>query len=194
MAAVLEGQVRFALGSTLAFRRSDLAQVGGFEAFVDYLADDYELGARIAQAGRRVEIADTVVDTFLPAYSWREFVQHQLRWARGIQQSRPWGYLGLCLTYAVPWSILALILTCGVGWSWLLLGVALLVRFASAFTIGATVLRDKQVRMLWWLIPLRDCVSFILWALAYAGRTVHWRGDQFVLKKGKLVPADGHKH
>lgn len=193
MAAALEGQVRFALGSTLAFHRRDLAQVGGFEAFVDYLADDYELGARIAQAGRRVEIADTVVETFLPAYSWREFVQHQLRWARGIQQSRPWGYLGLSLTYAVPWSILAVILTCGVGWSWLLLGVALLVRFASAFTIGNTVLRDKQVRMLWWLIPLRDCVSLILWALAYSGRTVHWRGDQFVLKKKKLVPASGHK-
>lgn len=194
MANVLEGQVRFALGSTLAFRRSDLMQLGGFEAFLDYLADDYELGVRISEAGKRVQIADSVVETFLPPYSWIDFLRHQLRWARGIRDSRPWGYLGLCLTYAVPWSILPVILAPGVGWFWLLLGIALLARFAAAFSIGDTILRDGQVRRFWWLIPLRDCVSCVIWALTYTGRTVHWRGDRFVLQKGKLVPANHHKY
>src|SRR5215471_6963790 len=66
-ARLLEGGLRFALGSTMAFRRSDLAAIGGFEVLLDYLADDYELGRRIAAEGKRIELSDVTVDTFLPA-------------------------------------------------------------------------------------------------------------------------------
>ncbi|HVO61138.1 MAG TPA: bacteriohopanetetrol glucosamine biosynthesis glycosyltransferase HpnI [Terriglobales bacterium] len=189
VANALEGEVRFALGSTLAFRRQELVQVGGFESLVDYLADDYELGARISQTGRCVQIADTVVETSLPRYSWREFVAHQLRWERGIRASRPGGYFGLCLTYVVPWAILTLLFARGMWWSWLLLAIALVVRLAAAFTVGVTVLKDPQVQRFWWLIPIRDCIALVLWAWAYTGSTVQWRGDRFVLRKGKLIPA-----
>ena len=46
--------VRFGLGSTLVFTRKALDAAGGFEPLLDYLADDYELGARIARAGFEV--------------------------------------------------------------------------------------------------------------------------------------------
>src|ERR1035437_4599692 len=48
VARQLEGGLRFGLGATLAFRRIDLERIGGFQAIVDFLADDYELGRRIA--------------------------------------------------------------------------------------------------------------------------------------------------
>src|SRR5215470_1512662 len=54
VARLIEGGIRFGLGSTLAFRRSDLNAIGGFEAFVDYLADDYELGKSIVLRGFEV--------------------------------------------------------------------------------------------------------------------------------------------
>jgi ceramide glucosyltransferase len=189
LAKTLEGQLRFGLGSTLAFRKGDLERVGGFEALVDYLADDYELGARISEIGKRVQIADTVVDTLLPRYSWREFLRHQLRWARGIRDCRPWGYLGLAVTYGVPWAALTVLLARGAWWAWVLLAVTLAARLSMAFVVSESVLGDAQVRALWWLIPLRDCIGLALWAAAYAGRTVHWRGEQFVLKNGKLTRA-----
>ncbi len=68
MARQLEG-IKFALGSTMAFRRRDLAAIGGFEALADYLADDYHLGQRIAALGLKVELSDVVVETFLPRYT-----------------------------------------------------------------------------------------------------------------------------
>lgn len=193
MANVLEREVRFGLGSTLAFRRGDLLQAGGFEAVLEYLADDYELGARIAQGGKRVQIADAVVETYLPAYSWRDFVRHQVRWARGIRDSRPWGYLGLCVTYAVPWALVALVLSGGAKWSWLLLAIALAARFSAALTVGGKVLGDGQVYKFWWLIPVRDCIALGLWAWAYTGRSVHWRGEEFLLRKGKLIASSDRK-
>jgi ceramide glucosyltransferase len=187
LAQALEGQLRFGLGSTLAFRKVDLERAGGFEALADYLADDYELGARISRTGKRLQIADTVVDTFLPRYSWREFLRHQLRWARGIRDRRPWGYLGLALTHGMPWAALAVLLARGAWWAWVLMAATLTARLCMAFIVGQSVLGDGQVRYLWWLIPVRDCIGLALWAAAYAGRTVHWRGDQFVLKNGKLT-------
>ena len=72
-ASFLEKGVRFGLGSTLAFRRNDLKAIGGFESFADYLADDYELGRRIAGLGLRVELSKEIVETFLPAYSFVGF-------------------------------------------------------------------------------------------------------------------------
>src|SRR5215471_7859458 len=112
-ARLLEGGLRFGLGSTLAFRRSDLESIGGFEALLDYLADDYELGRRIAALGKRVELSALVVETFLPPYSLRQFFEHQMRWSRTIRDARRWGYWGVSLTFALAWALLMLAVTNG---------------------------------------------------------------------------------
>ncbi len=186
----LEGGIRFGLGSTLAFRRRELEAVGGFEALVDYLADDYEMGRRIAERGLRVTLSDVVVETFLPAYTVRQFVEHQLRWGRTVRDSRRWGYLGLVLTFGFPWAVLSVVASHGAPWSWALLAAALTLRFAVALVVGWSVLSDRQVlRLLPWL-PLRDLVAALVWAASLAGRRVVWRGDSFILKDGKLARID----
>src|SRR5258706_136179 len=116
-ARLIERGLHFGLGSTLAFRRSDLQAIGGFEAMVDYLADDYEIGNRIAGLGKRIELSEVVVETFLPAYSFGEYVDHQLRWARSVRGARSWGYAGLILTFGLPWAMLALLAARGAMWA-----------------------------------------------------------------------------
>src|SRR6202167_6376665 len=113
----LEGGIRFGLGSTLVFRRSELERIGGFTSFVDYLADDYELGRRIAGLGLTVKLSDVVVETYVPSYHLREFFAHQLRWARGVRDARAEGYLGLIFTFGVAWSLLALTVSRGALWA-----------------------------------------------------------------------------
>src|SRR5207245_1748666 len=66
----IEGGLRFGLGSTLALRRHHLDSIGGFEAIADYLADDYELGRRIAEKNLKVALSESVVQTYLPAYTF----------------------------------------------------------------------------------------------------------------------------
>ena len=187
----LEGGVRFALGSTMAFRRSDLAAIGGFGSFVDYLADDYELGKRIAALGREVVVSEVIVDTFLPAYTLRQFVEHQLRWARGVRDARPGGYIGLLFTFAWQWALLAVLASHGTPLAWSLLFAALVLRFVVAWTVGWQVVRDRQVRRFLFLVPVRDTVAVAIWIASFASNTVTWRGDRFRLKNGKLtrIPA-----
>jgi ceramide glucosyltransferase len=183
----LEGAIRFGLGSTLATTKTALASIGGFEALVDELADDYELGARLSAAGYRVELVHEVVETSVPAYSLRGFCEHQLRWSRSTRDSRRWGYLGLGVTYVLPWAMLTVLATGGVLWSWSLLSLALLVRLAVALNVGVGVLHDAQVLRDVALLPLRDCFGLFFWAWSYASDVVVWRGERFRLRRGVMT-------
>jgi ceramide glucosyltransferase len=187
VARQLEGGLRFGLGSTLAFRRTDLDRIGGFPSIVDYLADDYELGKRIAGLGLRVVLSDVVVETHLPAYDLREFLAHQLRWARGVRDSRAGGYIGLVSTYGLMWAMLALVAAHAAPWSWVLLGATVFLRTAVALAVGRAVLDDRQLLGNLWLLPVRDLVAVAVWAASFAGHTVTWRGDRFELKNGRLI-------
>jgi ceramide glucosyltransferase len=187
VARLIEGGIHFGLGSTLAFRRSDLAAAGGFEALLDYLADDYEIGRRMVALGLSVELSGTVVETFLPRYDLKQFLDHQLRWARTIRDSRPGGYAGLVATFGLPWALLALICARGAGWAWALLVAVIFMRYAVALVVGRMVLQDKQVTSWLPLVPLRDFVAALVWFIGFRGRAVIWRGNSFELKDGKLV-------
>src|SRR5580692_5138433 len=183
----IEQGIRFGLGSTLAFRRRDLQAIGGFESLVDYLADDYELGSRIAALGLKVKLSDDVVETFLPRYSLRAFLDHQLRWARTVRDSRFWGYVGLGLTFGLPWAALTLILARGTAWAWALFALTAAMRVSVTLVVGKSVLRDRQVaRLLAWL-PLRDLLALLVWIASFAGHKIVWRGDRFRLENGKLI-------
>jgi ceramide glucosyltransferase len=171
----------------LAFRRADLARIGGFESLLDYLADDYELGKRIADLGLEVALSEAVVETHLPAYDLRGFISHQLRWARGVRDSRAGGYLGLVFTFGLFWSCLALVLSQRTAWVWALFGLTLLLRLAVALVVGKAVLRDAGLLRRLWLLPLRDFIAVVVWITSFAGHTVTWRGDRFTLKDGRLI-------
>jgi ceramide glucosyltransferase len=183
----LEGGIRFGLGSTLVFRRAELEKIGGFTSFVDYLADDYELGRRIAGLGLTVKLSDVVVETYVPSYHLREFFAHQLRWARGVRDARAEGYLGLIFTFGVAWSLLALAASCGELWACAAFAITLFLRLAIALFVGRGVLRDRQILKYAWLIPLRDLVAAAIWLVSLGGETVTWRGDRFRLNNGKLT-------
>lgn len=184
----IENGIHFALGSTLAMTRAALEAIGGLRPLVDYLADDFELGYRISKAGYEVVLADIVVETHLPAYSFRGFVEHQMRWARSTRDSRRLGYVGLLLTFGLPWAIFAVLLAPFSWWSWATLAAAAILRAAVALTVGIGVVHDAAVPRNLWLLPLRDLVAFWVWFASFADNKVHWRGDVFILKDGRIHP------
>jgi ceramide glucosyltransferase len=185
-ARIVENGIHFGLGSTLAFRRGDLAAIGGFESLADYLADDYELGKRISEIGLKVALSDEIVETFVPRYSFVKFIQHQLRWGRTVRGSRPWGFAGLIFTFAFPWALAAIVFSDGRPWAWGLGCAALILRMVVAMTVGRNLLKDETVVRLLWLIPVRDILAVWVWAGSFAGNTIVWRGDRFTIKNRKL--------
>jgi ceramide glucosyltransferase len=170
MVAQLIGVREFGLGSTLAFRAADLAQAGGFEAFSDYIADDYQLAKRITALGKRVVLSTCIVETSLGNATWQGVWGHQLRWARTIRMSKGGGYLGLPITQAGVWILIAALFALHPVVRWLAI-----LRILSALLSGGLVLKSPLAASFCWLAPLWDLYSFAIWIASYLGRTVRWR-------------------
>jgi ceramide glucosyltransferase len=186
VARMLEGGLRYGLGSTLAVSREALQRIGGFEALIDHLADDYELGERIFKAGYRIALTPEIVETSVPAYNWRGFCDHQLRWLRTVRDARPGGYAGLLFTNGFVLALLNVIASGLSPISLWILALVFFLRLSLAMTVGAEVLGDHQVLPHLWLLPLRDLIAFGLWIAGFAGNTIVWRGEQFEVRQGKL--------
>jgi ceramide glucosyltransferase len=179
MVARLLGVAEFALGSTMAFRKSTLDEIGGFEAISDYLADDYQLGARINALGRRIRLAGVTVVTDLGRQTWGQVWRHQVRWSRTIRVSRPSGYYGYAITHATVWALVAL----AAGYPWAALA-AIVMRLAAGQWIAKLVLRAPGGP----LMLLRDLFGFAVWVAGLLGSTVEWRGQVLRLRRdGRLV-------
>jgi ceramide glucosyltransferase len=182
----LEGGLHFGLGSTLAFPRAAAEAIGGLRVLVDYLADDHELGRMISEAGYKVVLSESVVETFLPEYSMRAMFEHQLRWARTVRDLRKFGYVGVLLTFGLPWALAAALCAGGAAWSLVLLAAVAAARFASGWLLCAAILKDRQTLGDLWLIPARDIVGVAIWFASFGGDTIVWRGERFHLKSGRL--------
>ena len=185
---VVENGIHFGLGSTLAVRREALLVAGGLEALVDQLADDYEMGARIDAAGYAIRLTSEIVETSVPAYSLSGYISHQLRWARTVRDSRRWGYVGLLFTHTLPLAALNVLASGASFLSLWLFGLAFFLRLGTAMQVGAGILADRQVLANLWLLPIRDGAGFFIWIWSFASNTIHWRGEKFTLKNGKLYP------
>ena len=180
--------MKFAFGSTILIRQTVLEKIGGLSAIADYLADDYQLGHLLAAAGYQVVLSDYVVDHVLGSCSLLESLQRQIRWARGIRVSRPWGYLGTIFTYGTVTSLLLLVATGGSVLGWVVLSLVWTTRLAMGWIVGAWCLQDLNAQRFWWLIHLRDCLSFVIWLCGFVGNTIEWRGQRLKLTKdGKLA-------
>jgi ceramide glucosyltransferase len=187
VARQLEG-VKFALGATIAISRECLAEIGGFEALADALADDFQLGKRVAARGYRVDLLPYSVKTVCACRTARGFFEHHIRWAVVIRHSRPGGYLGLLLTQGLPWSVAAALAAPSRTVAAAYLGTYLLLRVGVTFTVGVWGLRDQVARQKWWLVPLRDALAFIIWFAGFFRNRIHWRGVEYYVREGRLIP------
>lgn len=172
----------FALGATMAFRAADLRAIGGFEAIRDYLADDYQLGARITALGKRVVLSDLVVETSLGAGSWGDVWKHQTRWSRTIRVSRPAGYFGYLVTQLTFWCMVA----AAAGYREIALAgiaVRLLAAGAAMRSVGSSILPEVV------MVPFRDLFGLAVWIAGLGGRGIEWRGLRFrLLRDGRITP------
>lgn len=183
VARLLDG-MRFALGPTIAARREMLADIGGFQALKDYLAEDFVMGKLAAELGWRVILSSSVIEHHIGSQSLGPNLKHRLRWNRSTRRSRPLGYFGQVFTNPLP---LALLFCVAVPPWWPVLVVTAVFRALAARAAAIRVLHDSLTRGHWWLVPVQDAASFVLWLAAFFGNTILWRGRKYrLLRDGRF--------
>jgi ceramide glucosyltransferase len=205
----------FALGAVMTTRRKNVAAIGGFRPLANCLADDYQLGNRIARQGHRIALCPVVVDCWESPMTWRDVWKHQLRWARTIRVCQPVPYFFSILSNVTLWALVCFAVAIPrITVSTISLGpvgdmFATTFTFMLSMTVPAGVIiaitcgflrlwiaADLQTRLTrssahtnyFWLVPIKDLLQFAIWLCAFAGNRIEWRGREFKLRRdGTLV-------
>jgi ceramide glucosyltransferase len=192
MAGWMEG-ITFALGASIATTKEWLGKMGGFPVIAGTLADDYELGNRIAKADGEVVLSREAVWTMYPTQTLRSFWDHQVRWARTVRLCRPLSYVGLLFTQGLPWALLAAFVAPAHWIAGVYLLAYLVFRFAAAWTVGIWGVQDEVLRRKIWLVPLRDAVHFVVWLASFGSNRIRWGNVEYAIRKGQMVPVPDSK-
>lgn len=183
--AALTGSRSFAFGVSIAMRRAVLADIGGFHAIVNQLADDYRLGELTRRRGLRTVLSDVIVETCVDERTLSDLVRHELRWLRTIRAVRPLGYSLAGITFSLPVAALGALLASGTEPALILLAIA---GFARVM-LHCTGRRASSAVSQLWALPLADVLGFALWCWGFVTRRVHWREDCFwVARDGSVQP------
>jgi ceramide glucosyltransferase len=167
------------MGSTIALTRATLDEIGGFMAFADYLADDYEIGRAVRARGHALVIPAMGVGHTASEASARELFRHELRWTRTIRTLNPLGHLGSVVTFGFPIALIAALLLDFSWFSVAVMGVTLTARLFLKRRIDGIF--DTHAGP-YWLLPVRDLLSFAVFVTSQFGETVHWRGSRFAVE------------
>jgi ceramide glucosyltransferase len=195
-------KLEFALGAVVATRRELMAEAGGFRALVNQLADDYQLGRRLAQRGRRLGLCPVVVECWSAKMGWRQVWRHQLRWARTIRACQPFSYFLSILNNVTMWSLAWVVATGAISaleshtlapneFGFPLASPAVWVLATGSVAIRVLLAVDLQRRLspssrspwCWsWFVPVKDLLQVAIWAVAFLGNHVEWCGRRYRLQ------------
>jgi len=188
LAGALGGGLSFALGAASLVRRTMLEEIGGFGGFVDFLADDYLLGSRARQKGWSVRLSRERVRVDDHFSSLGDFFVHQARWSRTYRVCQPVGFFLSLLTHSLSWAALYVAASGASHRALLVAGGAAILRLLLAATQIAA--EGPPLLFAWlWLVPVRDLLSTVFWALSFLGSEVRWRGLRYRVRPGgRLEP------
>ncbi len=174
-------------GATIALSRDTLKRIGGFRAFADHLWDDYAIGQAVRQLGLKVAVPAFALGHVCSDGSAQQLLAAQLRYARTIKSIDPAGHVGGIISHPFPLA-LAAVLIGGGGQAIALACVALTCRMALSWQMQ----RQFAARAgSYWLVPVRDVLSFTVHIASFFGATVRWRGNRFRVVDDTLL-ADPH--
>ncbi len=175
------------VGKSMALRRRDLSEMGGFEAVKDVLAEDYVMGLMVSDVlGKRVEIGHRPVQNVSERRTLAQFAARYSRW--GVLQRQAVGpviYASSALLNPVLLAAAAVV----VGRT-----PSALAGFAAACALK-TVLDGAAARILrpafplrqLALVPLKDLVFGAAWAYGLVSREVEWRGTRLRVRRGTRI-------
>jgi ceramide glucosyltransferase len=185
--ALTFGLARPCFGATIAISRSVLKTIGNFQAFADCLFDDYAIGASVRAAGYEVAVLALSIGHVCLERKAGALLLNQLRYARTIRAIDPAGYAGSIITHPVPLALLAMLL--GNSRGFILLVIALGCRFGLCLCVEQALALPRQS---YWLLPVRDVLSFAVYATSFFGTHLSWRGERYRLAlDGSLIQDSG---
>ncbi len=179
---------KFTLSQTIVTTRKNISGFGGYQLIENRPADDLYIGRLASEQGLEVKLLPYVVQTVADFQSLNDLLYKRVRWMTVMRHMRPWGHFGLIFTWGLPWALTAVAVHPSAGVAAAYLGGYLLCRTAMTWLIGAWGMKQTGLWKKMPLIPVWDVMAFFIWLVSFGQKTIRWRGIDYRLRGGRLVP------
>jgi len=185
----LEG-IKFMFGQSIVTTKQRIAGFGGYEAIENRPADDLNVGRLVAAQGYEVKLLPYVVKTVADFQSLKDLFYKRVRWMTVMRLMRRRGHEGLIFTWGLIWALVAVATVPTRTVAIAYLGSYAVLRVVLTWIIGVHGMRQKGMWKKMPLIPLWDLVAFMIWVASFGRKTIRWRGYEYYLRDGILVPVN----
>ena len=178
------------VGKSMLMKKRDIEAIGGLEAVKDVLAEDYMIGKKMAELGRKVVLSGFRVQTVNHYWGPGKFLARHTRWGKLRWKIGGARYiLELVLNPVFMSAVPLLLSTLHGGPSKRTLALALsacIIKIAGDFGIGETL--GSEIHPFSYLAaPLKDLLIGLAWFAPMASNTVSWRGNRYLIGRDSVL-------
>lgn len=182
------GGVSCVVGKSMLFRRSELEELGGLEMVRDFLCEDFVIGQRYIQEGKKVLLSRSPVRNINKHMPVEQFLSRHSRWLKMRVVLHVGGFVADIVSNPNVFAALAWI-TSGFDAD---VGLFALSVMGTKLYIDAHLMRTMRGRTMDMrylaLAPVKDLLMGLVWLHACFSRTVIWRGKTLHFgKHSKLI-------
>ncbi len=194
------------VGKSMLMKKSDLEAIGGLHEFKDVLAEDYLIGKKMREGGKKVVLSHHLVRNVNDHWDIRRFLNRHSRWGKLRWKIGGLSYLSELIANPVFVSLLPLLFLEISRTTIFFTAFVSAVKSASDMWIGKMLARannsiaeqrdglstsaPRSVHPLWYVLtPLKDMVIGFMWFVPFVSTTVVWRGNRYIIgKESRLYP------
>jgi ceramide glucosyltransferase len=194
------------VGKSMLMRKQDIEAIGGFRAVKDVLAENYLIGKKLHQRGKKVVLSNHIIRNVNEYWGIKKFFNRHTRWGKLRWKIGGVRYFSELFSNAVFMSFLPLIL-----WEPSKITVSFPLLVSSAKILGDLYISriiekfegngesdennacSLSLNPLWYLLsPVKDLIVGLIWFVPILSTTVAWRGNRYTIgKDSALSPCPG---
>ena len=174
------------VGKSMLMKKQDLEAIGGFKAVKDVLAEDYLIGKKMHEMGKKIILSNHVIRNVNEYWNTRKFMNRHTRWGKLRWKIGGIRYFSELFSNAVFMSFLPIVL-----WEPSKITVAFAACVSSIKILGdiyiGRKIKTKMNCMLYFLSPLKDLIIGLIWFAPILSATVVWRGNRYIIGKDSML-------
>ena len=174
------------VGKSMLMKKSDLEEIGGFEAVKDVLAEDYVIGKKMQKRGKKVILSNHLINNVNEYWGLKKFINRHTRWGKLRWKLGGAKYFSELLGNPVFLSCLPLIF-CEATTAVLAFAIIVsLIKIIGDFYIGRIINADLNP-IFYTLSPLKDLIIGIFWFIPLFSNKIVWRGNKYIIGKDTIL-------
>lgn len=169
------------IGKSMLMKKSDFLAIGGFNAVKDLLAEDYIIGKKMHEIGKKVVLSNYIIENINEYRGLKEFLNRHIRWSKLRWKIGGFKYISELIINPIFISSIAFIF-----YPTILTLIYLIfinsIKVAGDIYIGSKIKSDIK-KLYFLLIPLKDIIIGITWFIPLYSNKIVWRDNKYFIGK-----------